>query len=275
MRRSLQAFLPSDDRLGTLHASCSNLDVFRVSLSPNGKGRKKEKEKRGYSAGRRRKVDHWVPAIWIPDGKNEFLYEMWLEFWVALTTHHCRLCGRCICASCSGRVSSINFTFPSWSNFGTDHILLQTFSFRILMPNKIHHRRRLNLHELVMLLWYRVSGHSSSSNRRISTDIDNESDDMIPSLLHFPSRLSMPLRANPMHWWQSTRHYMYTFIEKWIIIVYYEHIIIYASSWTDGAEVVSDVYLYSRWLWWTLDSSIYKTSIPEGCRTRTISRMQE
>ena len=73
MRRSLQAFLPSDDRLGTLRASCSNLDVFRDSLSPNGKGRKKEKEKRGYSVGRRRKVDHWVPAIWIPDGKNEFL----------------------------------------------------------------------------------------------------------------------------------------------------------------------------------------------------------
>ena len=63
MRRSLQAFLPSDDRPGTLRASCSNLDVFRVSLSPNRKGRKKEKEKRGYSAGRRRKVDHWVLAI--------------------------------------------------------------------------------------------------------------------------------------------------------------------------------------------------------------------
>ena len=27
--------------------------------------------------------------------------------------------------------------------------------------------------------------------------------------------------------------------------------------------------------WWTVDSSIYKTSIPEGCRTRTMSRMQE
>ena len=33
--------------------------------------------------------------------------------------------------------------------------------------------------------------------------------------------------------------------------------------------------LYSRWLWWTLDSSIYKTSIPEGCDTRTMFRMQE
>ena len=54
------------------------------------------------------------------------------------------------------------------------------------------------------------------------------------------------LRPNPMHWWRSTRHYTAT------------------------------CNLYSRWLWWTLDSSIYKTSIliPEGCRTRTISRMQ-
>ena len=40
-----------------------------------------------------------------------------------------RLCGRCICASCSGRVSSINYTFLIWSNFGflsPDHFLLQT-----------------------------------------------------------------------------------------------------------------------------------------------------
>ena len=58
------------------------LDVISISLSPNGKGRK-EKGKRGHSAEWRRKVDHWVPAIWIPDGKNDFLYEMWSKFWVA------------------------------------------------------------------------------------------------------------------------------------------------------------------------------------------------
>ena len=59
---------------------------------------------------------------------------------------------------------------------------------------------------------------------------------------------------------------MYTFIEKWIIIVYYEHIIIYASSWTDGPEVISDIYLYSRWLVsaWLIN---LQTSLPEGCRT--------
>ena len=32
-----------------------------------------------------------------------------------LQRHHCSLCGRCICASCSGRVSPIHFLLP---NFG-------------------------------------------------------------------------------------------------------------------------------------------------------------
>ena len=65
--------------------------------------------------------------------------------------HHCRLCGRCIRASCSGRVSSINYTFPSWSNFGFLSYCRHFIYFRILMLNKIHHhRRQLNLHELVM-----------------------------------------------------------------------------------------------------------------------------
>ena len=76
----------------------------------------KDKEKRGHSAERRRKVDHWVPAIWIPDWK----------------TSSCMRCGPTVVEvlgsvdgdivvyvddvfvqSCSGRVSSINCTFSS------------------------------------------------------------------------------------------------------------------------------------------------------------------
>ena len=68
--------------------------------------------------------------------------------------HHCRLCGRCICAPCSGRVSSIiPFLFDLISVSSSPIIFYcRLFSFRILMPNnKIHHRRRqLNLHEPVM-----------------------------------------------------------------------------------------------------------------------------
>jgi FYVE/RhoGEF/PH domain-containing protein 5/6 len=109
IRRSLQAlpFPPSDDRLGTLRASSSSLDVIGVSLSPNGKGRKKDKEKRGHSAERRRKVDHWVPATWIPDGKTSSCMRCGRSFGWRRRRHHCRLCGRCICASCSGRVSPL------------------------------------------------------------------------------------------------------------------------------------------------------------------------
>jgi len=111
IRRSLQAlpFPPSDDRLATLRAS-SSLDVVGVSLSPNGRdnGKKKEKEKRGNSAERRRKVDHWVPAIWIPDGKTNSCMRCGRTFGWRLRRHHCRLCGRCVCASCSGRTFFIS-----------------------------------------------------------------------------------------------------------------------------------------------------------------------
>ena len=45
----------------------------------------KEEEGETRSFIRGDKVNHWVPAIWIPDGENEFLYEMWSKFWVAST----------------------------------------------------------------------------------------------------------------------------------------------------------------------------------------------
>jgi FYVE/RhoGEF/PH domain-containing protein 5/6 len=116
IRRSLQAlpFPPPDDRLGTLRAS-SSLDVIGVSLSLNdGKGRKKNKEKHGHSVERRRKVDHWVPAIWIPDEKTSSCMRCGRSFGWRRRRHHCRLCGRCICASCSGRVSPFDYyTFPT------------------------------------------------------------------------------------------------------------------------------------------------------------------
>src|SRR5271156_4134147 len=109
IRRSLQAlpFPPSDDRLATLRAS-SSLDVLgAASPTPKGKDRggKKDKEKRASSVERRRKVDHWVPAIWIPDGKTSSCMRCGRTFGWRRRRHHCRLCGRCVCASCSGRVS--------------------------------------------------------------------------------------------------------------------------------------------------------------------------
>lgn len=54
---------------------------------------------------RRGKVDHFVPAIWVPDGKTDSCMRCGKLFGWRRRRHHCRLCGRCICAACSERVS--------------------------------------------------------------------------------------------------------------------------------------------------------------------------
>ena len=53
---------------------------------------------------RRGKVDHFVPAIWVPDGKTDGCMRCGRQFGWRWRRHHCRLCGRCVCASCSERV---------------------------------------------------------------------------------------------------------------------------------------------------------------------------
>lgn len=103
LRRSLQAlpFPPSDSRIATIREPRNN------GKQPKGKG-KKEAE----PLERRRKVEHWVPAIWIPDEKTGECMRCGRSFGWRRRRHHCRLCGRCVCASCSGRVRH----FPYKSN---------------------------------------------------------------------------------------------------------------------------------------------------------------
>ncbi|KAF5332282.1 hypothetical protein D9611_008166 [Ephemerocybe angulata] len=94
IRRSLQAlpFHPSDDRLATLRPG-SQLKSLKRSSKAAGK-----------EAGeRRRKVDHWVPPVWIPDGKTNECMRCGKLFGWRRRRHHCRLCGRCVCNACSGR----------------------------------------------------------------------------------------------------------------------------------------------------------------------------
>ncbi|PPQ97548.1 hypothetical protein CVT26_002333 [Gymnopilus dilepis] len=125
VRKVLQAlpYPPSDERLATVRASAS-LDVLPLSEAPSAfkykskkeKAKDKEKEKgkdkskRGSSvpAERRRKVEHWVPAIWIPDGKTSSCMRCGRMFGWRRRRHHCRLCGRCVCAGCSGRTFFIS-----------------------------------------------------------------------------------------------------------------------------------------------------------------------
>ncbi|KAI0082147.1 hypothetical protein K474DRAFT_1655490 [Panus rudis PR-1116 ss-1] len=52
---------------------------------------------------KRVKVEHFVPAIWIPDGKTDSCMRCGRTFGWRRRRHHCRLCGRCVCASCSSK----------------------------------------------------------------------------------------------------------------------------------------------------------------------------
>lgn len=52
----------------------------------------------------RGKVEHFVPAIWIPDSKTESCMRCGRTFGWRRRRHHCRLCGRCVCSTCSTKV---------------------------------------------------------------------------------------------------------------------------------------------------------------------------
>ena len=97
LRRSLQAlpFPPHDERIGTIGSG---------GHARGKKGTKSGKEKQ--QGERRGRVEHWVPAIWIPDAKTEGCMRCGRGFGWRRRRHHCRLCGRCVCAACSGRVST-------------------------------------------------------------------------------------------------------------------------------------------------------------------------
>ncbi|KAJ7173416.1 hypothetical protein C8R46DRAFT_1215363 [Mycena filopes] len=94
LRRSLQAlpFPPSDERLLTTDANGKG----KGGDGKEGKGKLRKHERRG-------RVEHWVPAIWIPDEKTEGCMRCGRAFGWRRRRHHCRLCGRCVCAGCSER----------------------------------------------------------------------------------------------------------------------------------------------------------------------------
>lgn len=61
-------------------------------------------EEEGQVLPKRGKVDHFVPAIWVPDGRSASCMRCGKSFGWRRRRHHCRLCGRCVCAGCSERV---------------------------------------------------------------------------------------------------------------------------------------------------------------------------
>lgn len=92
---SLNAMHPNS----TLTSSASTHHLRRsLQALPHSPEDDSRKPKRG-------KVEHFVPAIWIPDAKTESCMRCGRPFSWRRRRHHCRLCGRCICASCSAKVS--------------------------------------------------------------------------------------------------------------------------------------------------------------------------
>lgn len=85
----------------TLTSSASTAHLRRtLQALPYAPSEEPSRPKRG-------KVEHFVPAIWIPDGKTESCMRCGRTFGWRRRRHHCRLCGRCVCSSCSGKVSAL------------------------------------------------------------------------------------------------------------------------------------------------------------------------
>ncbi|RDX50579.1 hypothetical protein OH76DRAFT_1402643 [Lentinus brumalis] len=68
-----------------------------------------------YSKPQRGMVEHFVPAVWVPDGKTESCMRCGRTFGWRRRRHHCRLCGRCVCGGCSSK------TFFIVDSNATDH----------------------------------------------------------------------------------------------------------------------------------------------------------
>ncbi|KAF8671178.1 Protein present in Fab1, YOTB, Vac1, and EEA1 [Rhizoctonia solani] len=56
----------------------------------------KQKERRG-------RVEHYVPPIWVPDREADACMRCQAAFGWRRRRHHCRICGRVVCASCSSK----------------------------------------------------------------------------------------------------------------------------------------------------------------------------
>lgn len=97
LRRALQAlpYPPDDDR------------DDEASSKKKRKDHQKDKNRE-----RRGRVEHFVPAIWVPDAKAESCMRCGGVFGWRRRRHHCRLCGRCVCASCSSKVGFISSFVP-------------------------------------------------------------------------------------------------------------------------------------------------------------------
>lgn len=113
VRQSVRAvaFLPYDDagggdEKGSNHSACEGIKDIFIEDNLTVKGNHRGAEVREVDKVRhkiRREVEHFVPAVWIPDGRASACMRCGRAFGWRRRRHHCRLCGGVVCAACSGK----------------------------------------------------------------------------------------------------------------------------------------------------------------------------
>lgn len=91
-----QLVVPEDNEDADAEDSSSTAPT-RNPIPKQASGEAKPKERRG-------RVEHYVPAIWVPDRDAPACMRCQAAFGWRRRRHHCRLCGRVVCASCSSKV---------------------------------------------------------------------------------------------------------------------------------------------------------------------------
>jgi FYVE/RhoGEF/PH domain-containing protein 5/6 len=78
-------------------------DSESVSVAIDKKKSKKDKAK---ARPDRRPLEYYSPPLWVPNSKADSCIRCGGVFNWRRRRHHCRLCGNCVCANCSAKVSS-------------------------------------------------------------------------------------------------------------------------------------------------------------------------
>lgn len=163
VRRILKAlpYQTSDEPVATLKTA-SSVDLIGLPASPlssrfSGK-KDKDKRKQNMSRERRRKVEHWVPPIWIPDSKTSSCMRCGRMFGWRRRRHHCRLCGRCICAACSSKVRRnfvvVFFVFTVLHRLSLLRRLRQTMNLQVKpLVHAMLVTRRFSLWSILKTIW--------------------------------------------------------------------------------------------------------------------------
>ncbi|CUA67502.1 Lateral signaling target protein 2 [Caenorhabditis briggsae] [Rhizoctonia solani] len=76
-------------------ADTENSQPGQTAVARQNKGEKRD-ERRG-------RVEHYVPPIWVPDREAPVCMRCQSAFGWRRRKHHCRICGRVVCASCSSK----------------------------------------------------------------------------------------------------------------------------------------------------------------------------